>query len=134
MFKIYLVTNTVNNKVYVGKTSQKLVRRWKHHVSHAPDNDYHFHRAIMKYGPEAFTIQVLDTVRTNEEANGCEESWIALYEATDPRFGYNGTTGGDGVPLTDATKKKLSIAMTGMPRPESARKKLSELCKGAGNH
>ena len=33
MAYIYKITNDINNKVYIGKTEQEPMRRWKSHLS-----------------------------------------------------------------------------------------------------
>jgi hypothetical protein len=48
--RIYLITNTVNGKVYVGKTIGELRRRWSQHIKVAKKGSpTHFSNAIRKY-------------------------------------------------------------------------------------
>jgi len=53
---IYKITNIINGKIYVGKTTRSLKDRWNRHIYDALSNrlDTHFSRAIRKYGPENF--------------------------------------------------------------------------------
>src|SRR5208282_6796272 len=64
---IYLITNLVNGKVYVGKTENRPEKRWHDHCSAArrhPERAPLLYRAMRKYGQAAFTFEVL-TVATS---------------------------------------------------------------------
>jgi group I intron endonuclease len=53
--KIYVVTNKINGKQYVGQTVRDLGDRLKRHFNDAEKGDnLYFHRAILKYGKENF--------------------------------------------------------------------------------
>jgi len=95
---IYRVTNTVNGKVYIGKWIHPTVdRRWRLHKSAAKSGSpYYFHRAIRKYGSDAFKVEVIDKTETSEELSEMEKRYIALYHSNDPSKGYNMTEGGEG--------------------------------------
>lgn len=61
---IYLITNIINNKKYVGQTIKKPKERWKEHRVIGQSDKYHsrqpISRAIHKYGIENFTFQILE--------------------------------------------------------------------------
>lgn len=98
---IYIITNTINNKVYIGQTIQSLKDRWYGHCrtgfSHQ-ERDMHIKRAIMKYGKDVFTIQELETCDT-KDLNDREKFYIEKYNSY--KEGYNSTIGGQngGKPL-----------------------------------
>ena len=74
---IYRLTNTVNQKTYIGLTTQTLERRWRAHVNSATrGSSCHLHNAIRKYGPDAFTHDVLEET-TTDLMNEREIHWIA---------------------------------------------------------
>ena len=111
---VYLITNTVNGKQYVGKTVQSIAARWKNHV-HAVKrgSQYLLHRAIRKYGVENFRIDpLLSTLKTDAELLRWEEELISLL-ATKVPHGYNLTDGGEGISghkMTADSIRKMSEA------------------------
>ena len=55
---IYVITNTVNGKQYVGQTRLTVGHRWNEHVRHAKRKRKGvLHAAINKYGAESFGIE-----------------------------------------------------------------------------
>ena len=104
---VYVHTNKVNGKRYVGITSQKPTRRWNH------GNGYggYFGNAIKKYGWHNFNHEVLLEHLTKDEACQWEQLLIALWETTNKEKGYNATSGGDGnFTISSAGKENMSIA------------------------
>lgn len=89
---IYLITNNLNGKQYVGKTTRSLNIRMNHHKC---GGDLHIDRAIRKYGRENFTVEVLEECYTVEQLNEREIFWIAALNCKHPN-GYNHTDGGEG--------------------------------------
>lgn len=95
---VYKITNNVNNKVYIGITSKTLHERWLQHVNAALSSRSHypFHKAIRKYKPNSFTLEILEEVETEEEAKQREQYWISFYNSyVKFNLGYNATLGGD---------------------------------------
>ena len=100
---IYKITNKANKKVYIGKTTRSVSKRWREHVQEAnrvKDNN-HFHNAIKKYGEDSFKIVIIDTITetTKEQLDQhlilLEKTYIEHYNSF--YNGYNETLGGDGV-------------------------------------
>lgn len=61
-YKLYLVTNTLNGKVYVGLTIGTLEKRLKQHFAAARSGRKSaFATAINKYGEGAFTIELIQS-------------------------------------------------------------------------
>ena len=82
---IYKITNTVNNKVYIGQSIRPIEQRFKRHINDAINNklDTHFARAIRKYGAECFYIEEIDSASTQEELNQKEQYWIRFYNSVE---------------------------------------------------
>lgn len=91
---IYMITNLINNKKYIG-CSTNIYERWLHHQYEANDNkqkpyNYSIHKAFRKYGLNNFKFEII------EETNNCferEKYWIQYYDTYNN--GYNETEGGD---------------------------------------
>lgn len=108
---IYKVTNNVNGKIYIGQTTKTAEQRLRKHWSEAncefrPEN--YFHNALLKYGIDNFTIEVIDTAETLEELNQKEIYWINKLNATNKDIGYNLMSGGKSGVKTEETKQKIS--------------------------
>lgn len=109
---VYLHTNKINNKKYVGITSKKPEYRWNYGKGYKQNN--HFWRAIQKYGWDNFEHEILLSGLFANEACEEEKRLIALYQSNNPSFGYNNTSGGDsGYTLSDEARNKISEANKG---------------------
>ena len=134
MYSIYLVTNLVNNKIYVGQTKQGVEKRWLAHVKKSRNgSQLYFHRSISKYGVDQFDRHTVAEGLDRTSADNLEKLWIVLLGTHDREFGYNSTFGGEGVHHTPDSLTKLSVSHLGQPawnrgRPwsDEARKKMSE--------
>jgi len=97
---VYLIRNTVNGKVYVGKTKEETpTKRWKSHQrSVLKGSSLMLHKAIRKYGIAVFTIEIVAFASTPSELNELEKVFIAQYQSYPPELGkgYNMSPGGDG--------------------------------------
>ena len=135
MGSIYKITNTVNGKAYIGKTTRDAVKtRIRDHLrgkGSQPVKD-----AIEKYGQDAFTYEILHDGIIPEFLDDLEKEVIAKFNTMSPH-GYNLTEGGDGGVPSEEVRKKLSEANKGEKNhfygkkhsPET-RRKLSGIAKG----
>ena len=94
---IYLITNNINGKMYVGQTSKTVSQRFKMHVHDSYRNNERYnsalHRAIRKYGESNFKVETLE--ECNIEILGDREVyWINRLNTF--KDGYNMTLGGEG--------------------------------------
>ena len=99
MTGIYLITNKINGKYYVGQ-SKDIYTRWKREkriASNPNDKNYNdvIFRAIRKYGIENFSWTVLEECKI-EELNQREIYWAKYYNSYRPN-GYNVAKCGGGV-------------------------------------
>ncbi len=117
---VYKVTNLINGKYYIGKTTQTLRTRRSQHIADMNRNrQYYFIRALRKYGVESFDWSIIDTCSTPEELNEREIYWIDKLNSKNRYIGYNVADGGKGggnragVKLSEETCKKISVAKLG---------------------
>lgn len=88
-YYLYRISNTVNEKVYIGITSDPA-RRWREHIS--PHSDcLKLKRAICKYGADKFQMVILEE-GVVEDIAGKEVYSIVAYDSV--RNGYNIQLGG----------------------------------------
>lgn len=95
--KIYLICKDGEPK-YVGFTNRSIEQRWAKHIKDAKHgSEFVLHKAIRKYGPDAFTIS-LEVEHENEEycLNELEKLTIESYGTHVDEGGYNMTYGGEG--------------------------------------
>lgn len=98
---IYKITNKINGKTYVGKTTKTVLERWKEHLHDSTKErckNRPLYRAIRKYGTDAFTVETLEEVDL-ENLSEREMYWIEYFHTYSN--GYNATSGGDGTILYD---------------------------------
>lgn len=98
---IYKITNLINQKAYIGKTTNTIKERWGEHISESKSErakNRPIYRAINKYGVENFSIELIEEVDIKELSDK-EIYWIGYYDTYNN--GYNATLGGDGRILYD---------------------------------
>ena len=104
---VYLITNLVNLKYYVGRTKRKnIFDRWYEHIKCSPEEGFQLHRAIHKYGPNSFCIEILAVCSSLKELANTEQLWILSLRSYDREIGYNLTLGGEGYGVLEAEKRK----------------------------
>ena len=102
MIGIYLITNKINGKKYIGQ-SIDIERRFCEHLrsgqpekySHKNERDINtpIHLAMQKYGVSNFSLTVLEECK-KERLDEKEKYWISYYRSNEKQFGYNVLTGG----------------------------------------
>jgi group I intron endonuclease len=142
MYKIYLITNLLNLKQYVGVTKFSLEERFLQHTKRG----FFLTEAIQKYGEQKFSIELIEEVKTPEQAYELEIFYIKEYNTKVPN-GYNLTDGGDGIfgwqptdeyrqECSERTKqlhKNKKIGMYGKNHTEKTKEKMSQSAKGNQN-
>lgn len=123
---IYKITNTINDKKYIGQThshywnKNKYVLgginyRFRQHIKTAKCVNKRkceckaLYAAIVKYSPEAFKIELICECDPNE-LNIMETKYILEYQTLAPN-GYNLKEGGSNGSLTKEFKDKVSLGV-----------------------
>jgi group I intron endonuclease len=126
---IYVITNIVNGKQYVGQTGDLKMRWYRHRNAKHPTSV--LHSAIRLYGIDNFVFTHLMDVLSQEYANEIEQELIASKGTLAPG-GYNLTAGGLGCfrEQLPETRKKISESSKTRTHSPATRKKMSESQKG----
>lgn len=113
---VYMLTNNISKKRYVGQTSRSLEERWRAHQSSARQGSkWRIHGALRKYGPDVFKKEILFESNEINEVKDFEANYIMNNGLLDE---YNMKPGGCGGYIVFEKNKKLwkeriSFAVTG---------------------
>ena len=114
IFKVYCITNLINNKKYIGITSRNINIRFQEHCTHRQTLIYD---AVQKYGKENFKIEILENNIQKSDIDKRERYFIKFYNTLVPN-GYNLSTGGiSNKDLNEETRKRLSEMNMGIKNP-----------------
>jgi group I intron endonuclease len=127
---VYITTNVLNDKSYVGMRSTTL----------DIDNDDYLgsgivlKKAIEKHGKESFYKKILYVGQSRKDISNKEIDYIQIFNTLTPN-GYNISTGGEGGNLGDEVNKRISIAGKNRAKrgnyfSKEARQKISEKLYG----
>ena len=124
-----------SGKVYIGITSVEVKRRLQNGTNYK--NSPHFYKAILKYGLENISHDILYTNLNKEEAEEKDIELIKEYKSNIHEYGYNTESGGNSKGKSSKeTREKMSKSKKGMhykPRrkhTEAEKKAISETLKG----
>lgn len=118
MAYIYKIINNINQKIYIGKTSSTIEKRFKEHCNDSKKERCEkrpLYDAMNKYGIENFTVEKVEEVENDEIASEREIYWInklRTYIGFNDCNGYNATLGGDSKRIYDyqiIAKKYLEL-------------------------
>lgn len=116
LYQIYIITNLVNGKQYVGQVIKKrgYKKRFEQHLQNKKITL--LTSAISCYGPDAFTVRLVEDNISEDMIDDKEKFYIkffnTFYAAPDSN-GYNMTEGGQGTHkyiYTEEVKQKISEA------------------------
>lgn len=125
---IYLVTNKINGKKYIGQTTRSLQIRWAEHYKGKHPNSV-LYLAVQKYGRENFVVEVISTACSVDELNNLEQIYIKQYDTLAPN-GYNLTTGGLNALCSDEARLRMSQGRIGMKLSETHKANIVKHLKG----
>lgn len=120
---IYMIHNTVNDKVYIGQTTMTVHERFMVHMKPSTTKQkrtYKLYDAIAKYGRDKFYVETLETEIPLDLLNQKEIEYISKYDSF--YNGYNSTKGGDGrvINTIDDEDELLHMAYEGKNSKEIA--------------
>lgn len=132
LYCVYIHTNKINGKKYVGITSQTPFRRWKNGEGYKGCS--YFYNAIKKYGWDNFYHDIVEVDLSKDEACALEQEYISKMKTNREEYGYNLLSGGTAGKHSEKTKEKLSRMFTGKVVSNETKKKLKEAAKKRGGH
>jgi group I intron endonuclease len=135
---IYKLTCSENGKIYIGKTInlKHRLQRYKN-FTQKTNGKYHFQNAILKYGWDSFTLEILEEFTSfdkfNEEHKNNllkrEAHYIELFDTTNREVGYNickFSNDRTGFKCSEETREKMRNRIF----TDEHRSKISKSCKG----
>lgn len=111
MSYIYVIINTLTDKVYIGKTSCFTNRKKEHlrKLRYGKHVNKHLQYSYNKYSKDVFVFDILEEC-DESVVDDREKYWISFYDSTNDFKGYNLTHGGEGGVGTKETREKQSKA------------------------
>ena len=119
---VYIITNVVNGKYYIGGAVD-FYDRFRLHIADLLKNKHfnsHLQRAVNKYGIENFVFEICQEYPIDITFQ-METIWILLLNATNKEFGYNIDKIGKtrlGSVVSQYTKNKISKSLIGRKIPK----------------
>lgn len=123
---VYAIRNVINGKLYIGSTVD-FRRRRSHHYSYLQRNVHgnpHLQHAWNTHGKDSFEFLVLERCAP-ELLIVRESAWVTHYNTMDAAYGYNLAYPERHI-VTDAARKKISVALKGRPFTEEHRQNLTK--------
>lgn len=125
---IYKIENP-SGKIYIGKTTNMNTRMNKYRYLNC-NNQKRLHSSLLKYGWNAHTVDVIDTVLIfDDNLDILEKYYIDHYDSY--RKGLNCTLGGEGVLgilISEETRNKMRSSATGKKQSaETIEKRVNSL-------
>ena len=105
---IYKIKNKIDNKIYIGQTTQDLERRWRNHRKNSSNCRY-LKSAFKKYGVENFEFKLV-CITFDNQLDDMEIKYIEQYKCLVPN-GYNIRLGGNSGKHHEDTKRKIAATL-----------------------
>ena len=130
---IYMIANP-ENQVYVGRSSDLKGRLQNYRTLHGRTHKQPLlYESLVKFGFDSHTVKILDSFESDKEyAEGKEIFWIKSFMSNVIQWpdqkGLNKTRGGQGsigLILSEEHKKRIGDKLRGVPLTEETKRKLS---------
>lgn len=133
---VYVITNTVNGKTYVGSSVNARKRLGQHRLdlSKGKHANRKLQGAWLKYGPDAFEFRLIEIVDDLDQLLIREQAYITEFQSV--ARGYNirleaaSNRGLTGRPVSKRHRENLSKSLLGHTVPDEVRRKISETLTG----
>lgn len=137
IYRVYKITNLINEKVYIGITKRALIVRWRQHYTRARSDEKktYFQSAICKYGKDNFKMELLEELYAEtaaevvELAKQKEIEYIAKFNTRNREVGYNTLAGGILPYWDDETKERIRQKVIEHHKDPEYRKQISVFMK-----
>lgn len=129
---IYRITNKITGKMYIGQTWNTILQRWFDHKKPSGKRCVKLHRAIMKYGANSFTLELLTICGTQDTADYWEIFFIEKFDSIE--VGYNIRSGGSRGKMSEEQKRAVGDFHRGKTISKEQRKKISIALSGPKHH
>lgn len=106
---IYKITNKVNGKIYIGKTTKTIHERYQRHFYNHKNGNTYLYKSMRKYGFDNFMIEAIEETLNLDER---EIFWISELSPD-----YNMTKGGDGGDTSTSPNFIESLKHRPPPKP-----------------
>lgn len=94
-YYIYVLRNKINDKIYVGQTTNLAKRRREHKAKDRVSTKRSpLYQSIQKYGFENFEMISIEEFESPSETDDAEEFWIQYFQSRNRDIGYNLAAGG----------------------------------------
>lgn len=124
---VYVIKNLVNNKLYIGSSTMRVVKRIEHHISMLRANKHknaHLQNAFNKYGETSFSASIIENTEKHNTLER-EQYWINQHSFDDL---YNINPLASGTP--DMSKETILKRSETMKKKYASREIESNFKKG----
>ena len=119
---IYMTTNLINNKKYIGKDSNNNPKYL--------GGGIYLKKAFKKYGKKNFKKETLEECNNPQELKEREIYWLEFYNVKNNPSYYNATNNSCGAVHTEESKKSISRGMKGKnPYKDKTLEEMEEISK-----
>lgn len=138
IYTVYCMTNLINDKKYIGYTSQTPQARLTQHLNGTIENKFGklLYHAMRKYGNENFSFDIIYQSYDRDHCLDMETYFIIEHKTfvdLPDAHGYNLDTGGKQPKKSKKTVEQHKAKMKGKKKPEGFGAKISAATKGENN-